>query len=66
VITDAVGTIQWLNPAFTQLTAYALEEVVGRGPRVLKSEKHDEPFYRDLWNTILAGKVWTGGLIRIA
>ena len=66
VITDTVGTIQWVNPAFTQLTGYAWEEVVGRNPRVLKSEKHHEPFYRDLWNTILAGKVWTGRLIRIA
>ncbi len=62
VITDTMGTIQWVNPAFTQLTGYALEEAVGHNPRVLKSKKHDESFYSDLWNTILAGKVWTGEL----
>ncbi len=60
VITDTMGTIQWVNPAFTQLTGYALEEAVGQNPRVLKSGKHDEPFYRDLWETILGGKCGPG------
>ena len=60
VITDARGSIQWVNPSFSQLTGYALEEVVGQNPRILKSGKQDESLYRDLWNTILAGRVWKG------
>jgi len=42
VITDTRGTIQWVNPAFTLLTGYTLEEAVGHNPRILKSGKQDE------------------------
>src|ERR1017187_4393882 len=63
VITDRAGAISWVNPAFTRATGYALDEVVRQNPRVLKSGKHDEPFYRGLWETILAGRVWQGELI---
>ena len=62
VITDRDGNIEWVNPAFTQLTGYAVEEVVGENPRVLKSGRHEESFYADLWNTILEGKIWHGEL----
>src|ERR1035437_695661 len=64
VITNLEGTILWVNSAFTALTGYAVEEAVGRNPRVLKSGKNDQPFYSDMWNTILAGKVWHGELTR--
>ena len=60
VITDARGSIQWVNSSFTLLTGYALEEVVGQNPRILKSGKQDESLYTNLWNTILAGRVWKG------
>ena len=63
VITDLAGAISWVNPAFTRSTGYALDEVMGQNPRVLKSGKHDPSFYRDLWETILAGRVWQGELI---
>jgi PAS domain S-box-containing protein len=62
VITDPEGTILWVNPAFTAVTGYTAEEALGQNPRLLKSGKHDRPFYSDLWNTILAGKVWRGEL----
>ena len=55
VITDRDGNILWVNPAFTALSGYNLEEVVGKNPRLLKSGKHDSEFYRDMWNTILSG-----------
>jgi len=61
-IIDAEGAILWVNSAFAALTGYTPEEVVGRNPRVLKSGRHDQAFYADLWNTILAGKVWHGEL----
>lgn len=64
VITDAEGRIEWANPAFSSLTGYSLEECIGRNPReLLKSGKQDTAFYKRLWDTILAGDVWSGELI---
>ncbi len=63
VITDRGGVIVSVNPAFTRLTGYAAEEVLGRNPRLLKSGRQDPAFYRDLWETIAAGRVWQGELI---
>ncbi len=60
VITDARGIIQWTNPAFTTLTGYLPEEAMGQNPHILQSGIHDKPFYRNLWDTILAGDVWAG------
>ncbi len=60
VVTDAVGTIQWVNPAFTRLTGYTLKDAVGKNPRILKSGIHDASFYKELWNTIVAGRIWKG------
>lgn len=60
VITDLDGAIQWVNPAFTELTGYSVEEVIGKNPRLLKSCVQDGAFYQDLWTTIRSGKVWHG------
>ena len=60
VITDTKGTIEFVNPKFTEMTGYTSAEVVGQSPRVLKSDKHDAQFYRDLWDTITSGRVWRG------
>jgi diguanylate cyclase (GGDEF)-like protein/PAS domain S-box-containing protein len=62
VITDATGAIEWANPAFTALTGYGLEEVLGMNPRFLKSGMMDLAFYRTLWGTILDGQKWSGEL----
>jgi PAS domain S-box-containing protein len=65
VITNRGGSIQWANPAFTVLTGYRFpEEAFGSNPRELvKSGKQDQRFYKNLWDTILAGKVWHGELV---
>jgi PAS domain S-box-containing protein len=64
VITDRAGVIEWVNPAFTQLTGYTLEEAVGKNPRdLLKSGKHTPAFFADFWATILAGRTWHGEII---
>lgn len=60
VITGRDGVIRWVNPAFTQLTGYTRGEAVGRDTRILKSGKHDAPFYEALWQTVLSGRVWQG------
>ena len=62
VITSDKGIIQWVNPAFTRLTGYTREEAIGQNPRVLKSGVHDREFFRNLWETVLAGTVWQGTL----
>jgi PAS domain S-box-containing protein len=58
VIVNREGKIIWANPAFTQLTGYSVEEVIGQNPRILKSGQHDEAFYQEMWETILSGQVW--------
>ncbi|HXT40198.1 MAG TPA: PAS domain S-box protein [Candidatus Angelobacter sp.] len=63
VITDATGTIQWVNRAFVELTGYSRGEAIGKNPRFLKSDSHDHGFYRRMWQTIRAGKVWRGELV---
>ena len=60
LITDAAGNIEYANPFFCSVTGYALEEVVGKNPKVLKSNTHEPSFYQDLWGTIKAGKTWQG------
>ena len=63
MITDRTGKIIWVNPAFTHLTGYSIEDVVGRNPSILKSEKQGRDFYENLWSTILSGKIWHGELV---
>jgi len=63
VITDLEGTIEYVNPKFTELTGYSSKEAVGENPRVLKSDRTSSETYAELWNTITAGKVWHGRFI---
>jgi len=60
VITDAEGSIQYVNPKFTELTGYSAEEALGKKPNILKSGKHLPDFYRRMWETIKQGKEWRG------
>ncbi len=60
VITDRHGHIEYVNPAFTRVTGYSMEEVLGENPRMLKSGVHPVEFYENLWLTILAGEEWSG------
>jgi polar amino acid transport system substrate-binding protein len=62
VITDARGNIEHVNPAFTRMTGYTIEEVLGKNPRILKSGETAKKDYRKLWKTILSGEVWKGEL----
>ena len=59
-ITDPNGNMTYVNPRFTQTTGYALEEVVGKNPRILKSGYTTQEAYKTLWNTILQGQEWRG------
>ncbi len=60
VITDRKGRITWANPSFTVLTGYSVNEAIGQDMHILKSGRHDQKFYQNLWDTILSGQVWQG------
>ena len=63
VITDTKGHILYVNPVFEQVTGYSRAEVIGQNPRLLKSNRQDSAFYRQLWGKISAGEVWRGRFI---
>ncbi len=63
VITDAAGTIQYVNPAFERFTGYTKEEAVGQNPRLLKSGAQGDDFYQEMWAALLRGEVWSGRIV---
>jgi PAS domain S-box-containing protein len=63
VITSATGKILYVNPAFSRMTGYRPDDVLGHYPNVLKSGTQDPAYYEQLWKTIRAGRVWRGELI---
>jgi len=60
VVTDIQGNIEYANPRFEKTTGYSVAEAMGRNPRLLKSGGQSREFYRRLWETISAGRVWEG------
>lgn len=62
-IADHTGCIVWVNAAFSERSGFSPQEAVGQTPSFLKSGKHDASFYLDLWQTILAGRVWRGEVV---
>jgi len=63
VQTDVDGNIVYVNPFFEEITGYTLDEAVGGNPRILKSNKQDEAFYKNLWDTITSGHTWRGNFV---
>ncbi len=62
-ITNRAGVIEYVNPAFSEVTGYEPGEVVGHTPAMLKSGKTPRSVYEDLWSTILAGRAWRGSFL---
>lgn len=60
LITDAEMRIERVNAAFTAITGYRAEEVVGETPRLFKSGRHDDAFYAALWEAVLSTGHWQG------
>ncbi|MEA5408258.1 PAS domain S-box protein [Haloarculaceae archaeon H-GB2-1] len=63
MITDAEGTIEYVNPAFEAQSGYSSEEALGEDPSLLDSGEHDPSFFEDLWQTIKSGEVWENEVI---
>ena len=62
IITDIQGDIEFVNPKFSELTGYRVEEVLGQNPRILKSDETLPATYKELWVTISSGHIWEGDL----
>lgn len=62
MITDTQGNIEYINPKFTRISGYTAEEVIGKNPSILKSGEQSASEYKDLWETISAGREWWGEL----
>ena len=60
VITDTKGTIVDANEAYSLITGYSNGEVVGQNAGFLKSDKHDDAFYKNMWNELIRNKYWIG------
>lgn len=60
IVTDVEGRIEYVNPHFVLSTGYSLEEMRGRTPSVLKSDRTPREVFEDLWKTLQAGGVWRG------
>lgn len=63
VITNIAGNIEYVNPRFTQVTGYSLEEAIGQKPNIIKSGEHKDEFYSNIWQTITSGNEWRGELL---
>ncbi len=63
LITDADGVIEYVNPRFCETSGYARPEVVGSNPRILKSGRQPESFYREMWEVISSGREWRGEIV---
>jgi len=62
LVTNAENRIVAVNPAFEEITGYAAEEAIGKNPSILKSGRHDDAFYRDMWQALDATGSWKGEL----
>ncbi|UJP06060.1 MAG: ATP-binding protein [Nitrosomonas sp.] len=59
-ITDKDGIIEYVNNKFCEICKYAAEELIGQDIRIINSNYHSQEFMREMWNTIIQGKVWKG------
>lgn len=60
LITDRNGMILYANPAVEKVAGYSREELIGEKPGMLKSGRHPESFYKQMWDILLSGQVWSG------
>lgn len=60
MVTDENNRIMAINPAFTRMTGYELDEIKGKNPRIFNSGRHKKSFYRKMWQRLLAEDHWQG------
>jgi PAS domain S-box-containing protein len=60
VVTDFDGKIIFVNQACEQICGYSAPELIGKLPRVFKSDQHDQKYFENMWQTVVQGKIWNG------
>jgi len=63
VLTDDQAIIEYVNPAFSRITGFSHDEAIGENPRILKSGKHPDKFYEQIWKQLTSGNTWKGRII---
>ena len=63
MITDTNGSIEYVNPKFTELTGYSVEEALGKNPRIVKSGQTPVEVYQGMWEAITGGREWRGEIL---
>lgn len=58
LITDHDGRIEYVNPAFEEITHFYRSDIIGRTPNILNSKRHPDSFFKEMWETITSGNVW--------
>ncbi|MES2760868.1 MAG: PAS domain S-box protein [Bacteroidota bacterium] len=56
MITNVEGIIEYVNPMISKISGYGYNELIGQKPNIFKSDKHDDLFYKELWENVLQGK----------
>jgi len=60
IVTDVNGVIEYVNPSFTHITGFTSAEAIGQNPRILKSDRHDQEFYDEMWSELTKNGHWQG------
>lgn len=63
IITDRDSNILYVNPAFSRVTGYTPQEVLGSNPRMLQSGEHDKSFFEEMYRIVGEGRAWNGQLV---
>ena len=64
-ITDLSGVIKYANDKFCQISGYTRDELIGRNHRIVKSARHEQAVFADMWQTIASGEVWHGEICNL-
>ena len=62
-ITDASGRIEWVNPAFEQMSGYTHDEAIGKSPGILRSDLQPKEVFSNMWSSLRAGRHWRGEIV---
>ena len=60
IITDPKGMILQVSRGFTHVTGFESKDVLGKSPKIWRTHRHEDSFYKEMWNSITKGKTWRG------
>jgi len=63
IITDPTGIVEYVNPVFTNVSQFGVEEIFGKNISMLRSGAHSDDFYRGVWQKISEKKIWSGEFV---